>query len=213
MKSIVVFIILLFSVFQSAFADFWASPEVKKFYSDNGKYIVEVYPTVIPQKYYKWAFSKPKKKSKFSTQDTTIIYCHAILYKVKETDTLKIWDNKLINRVAPVYVIVGNDGKSIITFDNWFSTGYGTEVMVLYDQNGNLKKRYNLEDITPFPINEYMFSVSSIHWKCGAKYVSNEEVEICFRTEDGRIKEKKYNVITRGFQEDNEDNLEQTQDR
>lgn len=203
MKSIIAFIIVLFSFSQCAFADSWADAEVKKFYSNNGKYIVEVYPTVIPQKYYKWAFAKPKKKSKFSAQDTTIIYCHAILYEITETETIKIWDKKLINRVAPVNVIVGNDGKSIVTFDNWFSTGYGTEVMVLYDQNGNLEKRYNLEDITPFPIDNYRFSVSSIHWNCGAKYVSNDEIEICFRTEDGRIITKKYNVIKKEFQEEN----------
>ena len=182
-------------------ADTWENPETKNYISANRKYILTVYPTKIPEKYYSWLYSKPKKKLKFSASDTTIVHCNATLKKIENNDTIEVWNKKLINRIAPVDVFVANDGESVITFDNWHSTGYGVDVMVCYDKAGNLTRRFSLEDISPFPINDYIFSISSIWWRCGVKYISNNEIEICFCDENKKMKKLIYNIKENEFKE------------
>jgi hypothetical protein len=71
--------------------------------------------------------------------------------------------------------------------------------MAIYDESGGLIKRYQLEDISPFPINEFQLSISSIWWRCGAKYLDNQTVEICFQDKNQNIKTRYYNLITREF--------------
>jgi hypothetical protein len=46
-----------------------------------------------------------------------------------------------------------------VTFDNWYSMGYGVDVLAIYDDKGMLLKRHMLEDISPFPINTYEMSI------------------------------------------------------
>ena len=194
------FLMIIFS-YNDLRADSWMNPESKNYTSENGEYILTVYPTQIPKKYYSWLNAKPKKKSKFSVSDTIIIYCNAILKKIEDNDTIEVWNKKLINKVAPVDVIVANDGESIITFDNWHNLGYGVDVMTCYDKHGNLTRRFSLEDISPFPINDYKFSISSIWWRCGVKYISNNEVKICFIDEKENIKELIYFINENEFRE------------
>lgn len=182
------------------FSDIWEMPTVERYYSENGKFMLKVLPTVYPDKYWDWQRAKPNKKKKYTTKDTTIVLCHAILFHIENTDTIEIWNKRLINKIAPVTAIVSNDGKSIVTFDNWGSMGYGLDVMVTYDENGGLVKRYQLEDFSPFPINEYMMSISSIWWNCGAKYINYQTVEICFLDEWKNKKTRKYNIITKEFE-------------
>lgn len=142
---------------------------------------------------------KTKKEKKFTSEDTTIIRCHAILFKVTGSDTTIIWEKKLINRISPVVAIVANDGSSVVTFDNWYSNGYGIDVMVVYNKNGGLVKRYKLEDFSPIPINDFEMSISSLWWRCGVKYVNNNTVEICFKHEDGTIKKSRYFINENHF--------------
>jgi hypothetical protein len=105
-------------------ADVWDTPKIKIYFSQDSSYVVKVIPTQIPDKYWKWRSSKPKKRHKFSPKDTTIVLCQAILFKIEKSDTLKIWQKNLINPIMPVLVIVPNDGKSLVTFDNWSTLGY-----------------------------------------------------------------------------------------
>jgi hypothetical protein len=180
-------------------ADVWDTPKTTRYFSQDSSYMVKVTPTQIPDKYWKWKSSKTKKRQKFSPRDTTIVLCQAILFKIEKNDTLKIWQKNLINPIMPVNVIVANDGKSLVTFDNWGSMGYGLEAMVIYDEKGGLVKRYQLEEISPIPINEFQLSISSIWWRCGVKYIDNQTIEICFQDKDQNIKTRFYNLITREF--------------
>lgn len=175
-------------------ADVWPLPSIKRYYSQNRKYMLKVTPTIIPDKYWKWRSAKPKRKKRFKAKDTTIIRCHATLFKVSVNDTVKVWTQNLINRIAPMAVIVADDGKSIVTFDNWASMGYGMDVMVIYDQNGGLVMRYKLEEISPFPLNEYLMSVSSIWWQTDASYIDNDRIKICFSKENGDSKTRIFDV-------------------
>jgi hypothetical protein len=159
-------------------------------------------------KYYLWDYYKTnrhpqtkkilRKKEKFmrniSDQDTILIPCTAELYRMKGTDSVLIWEKTLLNDVCPVYAIISNDGTSIATFDNWYSRGYGENVFVVYNEKGEAKRTYKLEEITPFPLNDYLMSISSIIWRDTVEYVENDKIELIFETRDKRKKTMIYNT-------------------
>jgi hypothetical protein len=138
--------------------------------------------------------ASPRKKKRFTARDTTLIPCHAFMYKRTSDGDSLIWEEQLINVVAPQYVIVADQGTYMITFDNWFSVGYGVDVMVVYDQKGRLLKRHMLEDISPFPINTYTLSISSLWWRCGQKILDDNTLEICFMNKDDEKLTRLYNL-------------------
>lgn len=175
-------------------ADSWAPPKTKDYYNDDKTYFVRIVPRTVPEKFWKWMNANPRQKKRFSSADTTIVPCHAIMYKkTKGADSL-VWKKNLINEIAPVSAFVSNDAKYLVTFDNWHSVGYGVDVMAYYDSQGNLVKRHMLEDISPFPINTYLMSVSSLWWMCDTKFIDNSRIEICFRNDKGNIAKKIYNL-------------------
>lgn len=201
-----VFAGLLFSTITKG--DTWNRPGVKKYYSENMEFKLIVSPSKTPDKYYQWDNYKKnkhpqtkkvlRKKEKFmkgiSDQDTILIPCTAELYRMKENDSILIWKRPLLNEVCPANAIVANDGSSIATFDNWYFKGYGVNVFVVYDNKGNAKKTYKLEEISPFPLNDYPMSITSLHWYRRVKYIDIERIEIVFRADDEREKKKIYNI-------------------
>lgn len=196
------YVLTLFGLLVSmiAKADTWDNPRVKTYYSDNKAFKLIVTPKMSSDKYYLWDYYKTnkhpqtkkilRKKEKFmqniSKQDTILIPCTAELYQIKGADSVLIWGKPLLNEICPVYAIVANDGSSITTFDNWYSTGYGVNVFVVYNEKGEAKRTYKLEEISPFPLNDYLMSISSIIWRDDAKYIENEKIEIVFETRDKR---------------------------
>ena len=184
---------------QAVFADSWAAPTQKRYYSADSTYFVEIVPLYIPDKYYKWQAAKPSKKHKFAATDTTLVPCHATMFRVENRDTTKVWEEKLINRVAPVYALVSTGGSYLVTFDNWASLGYGMDVFAVYDRYGYLLKRYSLDDFSPFSLNTYRRSISSLWWSCGAKLTASYMVEICFQDDNKQRKQRHYNLETLQF--------------
>ncbi len=189
-------------------ADTWDNPKIKTYYSANKEFKLIITPQKTSDKYYLWEYYKTnthpqtkkilKQKEKFmqsiSEHDTIRIPCTGELYQINGTDSVLIWKKPLLNEVCPVHAIVANNGSSIVTFDNWYSMGYGVNVFVVYDENGNAQKTYKLEEISPFPLNDYSKSISSLYWNVGEKYVDNERIEIVFKTEDNREKQRIYNI-------------------
>ena len=189
-------------------ADTWDNPGVKTYYSENKEFKLIITPKITPEKYYQWNYyvsnKHPqtkkilRKKEKFmqniSEQDTILTPCTAELFQIKGTDSVLIWKRILLNDVSPVNAIVANDGSSVATFNNWYSTGYGVNIFVIYDENGNTKKTYKLEEISPFPLNDYPMSISSLHWNKGERYIDNERIEIIFRAEDDREEKRIYST-------------------
>ncbi len=195
-------------------ADIWDNPRISTYYSENKEFKLIITPKMSSDKYYLWHYYKSnrhpqtkkilRKKEKFmrniSDQDTILIPCTAELYRMKGTDSLLIWKRTLWNDVCPVNAIVANDGSSIATFDNWYSTGYGVNVFVVYDETGNAKKTYKLEEISPFPLNDYMMSISSLHWNNAERYIDNGKIEIVFVTENNRQITRIYNTKNLAFE-------------
>ena len=205
-----IYFLILFGLLVSmiAKADTWDNPRVKTYYSDNNEFKLIITPRQTSDKYYLWDYYKSSnhpqtkkilwKKQKFmrsiSAQDTILIPCTAELYRIEGTDAVLIWERTLLNYVCPVYAIVANDGSSIATFDNWYSTGYGVNVFVVYDEKGNAKKTYKLDEISPFPLNDYSTSISSLYWRKDVRYIDNDRIEIIFETDDNKTINRTYNL-------------------
>lgn len=76
------------------------------------------------------------------------------------------WAKPLVNEVAPVDVLIAGAGHRVITFDNWHSMGYGTQTIVVYDEQGNVIRMLGLEDVFPkWFVAAQPRSVSSIWWR------------------------------------------------
>jgi len=206
--SLYVLILSGLSVSMVAKADIWDNPRVKTFYSENNEFKLIITPRKTSEKYYLWDYYKTnkhpqtkrilRKKEKFmqniSVQDTILIPCTAELYRITDIDSGLIWKRPLLNEVCPVYAIIANNGSSIATFDNWYSIGYGVNVFVVYDEKGNAIKTYKLEEISPFPLNDYSMSISSLYWRKDTRYIDNERIDVVFETEDNKTTERIFNL-------------------
>lgn len=196
-------ILILFTLLltNQVLADSWASPEIKEYFNADRTFYVRIYPRNVPEKYFNWLAALPKRKKKFHPSDTIITPCFARMYKVTNGKDSLIWEQQLINRIAPVTAMVSNDGKYLVTFDNWLSTGYGCNLMVCYNEKGELIKRHKLEDISPFPINTYSISISSINWNCGLRFIDNERISICFVDKNKVAENRIYNLKEQKIEE------------
>lgn len=180
--------LLLGALFLHSFlarADSWDAPRTVDYYSADSNYFVRVVPTFIPDKYYAWRNASLKKKQRYAPADTMVVHCHATLFHREGTNkqAVVVWHQNLINRVAPMQALVSNDGRYVVTLDNWASLGYGVDVVVVYDELGLMRKRVNLEAVSPFPLNRYTRSISSLWWRCGAS-LTNHILELCFIDQD-----------------------------
>jgi len=77
-----------------------------------------------------------------------------------------VWEHGIENDVAPVSVLVRDDGEYAVTFDDWHGTGYGSNTVVIYNGEGKLVRALALSDVVPTDyIKALPHSVSSIHWR------------------------------------------------
>jgi hypothetical protein len=138
-----IFLFLFFVPSLSSLGEILRPPELNKYISENGKYMLIVHLT--------------KKIINKKKSEEIIIQCHAILFQINQNNTIKMWKKELVNRIIPLFAIVANDGKFIATFDCYYRNRDGVDAMVLY---GKLNKRFNFKDLSPFPIEAYEFTMS-----------------------------------------------------
>ena len=83
---------------------------------------------------------------------------------------IEVWRQPLQNQLSPVTALVANGGWRVVTFDNYYSAGYGDEVIVFYDEQGALLKKYSLESLlSPTELGQVSRSVSSRWWRRAAR--------------------------------------------
>lgn len=145
--SLVVFVLGLFCLLPAAYADSWLPPKPSVTYESlNGdaRFIVTA-----------------------SGRTNSLVGCRgALLVKNDGGQWHQLWDKPLQNRLSPVTAVVANGGWRIVTFDNYYSVGYGAEVIVFYNEAGDLIKKYSLEDLlSKEELDRVPRSVSSRWWR------------------------------------------------
>ena len=125
-------IALLVLVIQAAPADAYspkpgATPEKLTVYSSNGRFAA----TIIPA----WPGSLRS-------------FARARIYAVNERGGRKRFARfPLLNEFAPRAALISDDGRWLVTIDEWRNTGYGDHVVVIYHSTGSVVRSFALEDL------------------------------------------------------------------
>ena len=146
-----------------ALADSWALPETQTTPSANGQFRFTVTPSEIGSQLDYFREEVAAEKSGEPVERPAPIG----LLERRGTDGkwAPVWAGPLVNPVAPVTVLVAEDGRHVVTFDNWHSVGHGEHVIVIYGPDGSLVRSLGLTDLVPEDYIEALpRSVSSIYW-------------------------------------------------
>ncbi len=141
------FLLTLLCLLPAAHADSWLPPKPSVTYeslSGDARFIVTASP-----------------------RSDSLITCRGAAWiKSSDSEWRQLWDKPLQNRLSPVTAVVANGGWRIVTFDNYYSVGYGDEVIVFYNETGDLIKKYALEDLlSKEELDRVPRSVSSRWWR------------------------------------------------
>src|SRR5687767_8944661 len=167
-SSSIVLLLLITFLSSSVHADSWALPVKKKYYSPDRKYCLEVIPKQLESQ-----LSYFKGKAEGKTDAGTVKglkdnRAKAIFYVNESIGYSKKHEFPLVNEVSPVNAVVSTDGRYVVTFDNWHRVGYGDDVVVIYQSNGALVKKFGLADLfTESDIRSFVHTASSIWWGTG----------------------------------------------
>jgi hypothetical protein len=74
--------------------------------------------------------------------------CHAALFEhpPKERHARRVWREKLVNEVAPGYALIRDDGRFVITLDE-FRRGGAAHALVIYNERGKLLREFELREL------------------------------------------------------------------
>jgi hypothetical protein len=156
----------------AARADSWAMPEVAVTPSANGEFRFTVTPADIGSQL---AYFRDEVAAENSGQP---VERPAPLGLLEQRDAkgkwTPVWAGPLMNPVAPVSVLVADDGRHVVTFDNWHSVGHGEHVIVIYGPEGALVRSLSLTDLV---LQDYIEalprSVSSLDWRRDARFAAD----------------------------------------
>jgi TonB family protein len=166
-----IFISLALVVFAVGFvfnvrADSWALPSKRKYYSPDKKYYLEVTPKKLESQLEYFRDKVDGKENAGAAGGVKDNRAKGAFYARRAGGGYsRKWEFALVNEVAPVSAIVSGSGQYVVTFDNWHSIGYGDDVVVIYNAQGGLIKKFGLEDLlTEGDIGTFQRSTSSINW-------------------------------------------------
>lgn len=158
------FVVGLFAA-TAAHADSWMMPTRHTFMSANGAVRLTVEPGQLRSQFAYYDDKVKNREPAGRRAGETRHTAQATLERSVGGRWTAVWRGPLANEVAPVSALVGNDGAHVVTFDNWGSTGYGDNVVVLYGADGRLVRALRLDQILPADYVEALpRSVSSLQW-------------------------------------------------
>lgn len=166
--------LLITGAFASIHADSWLLPKKTKYFAPNKKYYLEVTPKKLESQLKYFEDKVEGKNNAGALKGATEDRAKGAFYARRaDGGYAKKWEFRLLNEVSPVSALVSNNGKYVVTFDNWHSVGYGDDVVVIYGPSGALVKKFGLEDLlTEGDIETLPRSVSSIWWG-GEHYIDD----------------------------------------
>lgn len=153
-------------------ADSWAQPRVKKYTSASGGYSFTVEP-LLPDN--QLLYFEERSEGKADAGANSEYPKGRLVAPSGEV----LWERKLVNQVSPVSALVSAGGRFVITFDNWYSVGHGSDVVVIYGQSGQVIRRLSLGDIVGRRrASQFPSSISSIWWSGDHRFESEEYLSL-----------------------------------
>lgn len=136
-------------------ADSWFPPTPITTVSNMGEYRLTIFPSTVSRK----------------TSDR--LDCEAVLEKLDGRRYQTLWRKPLANDISPAAALISDDGH-LVTFDNWGQIGIGSNVIVIYDANGQMLRRLGLEELfTKQEITKLPRTSSSVLWRRGQQLSNN----------------------------------------
>ncbi len=146
----------------AAHADSWAPPSRFDEVSADGRFRFTVIPADERNQldYYEDELEALETGELAARQPAV-----GLLERRQAGDWSRVWQRRLVNRLSPTDVLIAPDGRHVATFDNWYSTGHGEDVIVIYGPDGRLISSMALADLLPPHVIAAMSSsVSSLQW-------------------------------------------------
>ena len=137
----------------AAMADSWPNATIQAAASENGDFVVRMTPGESIGDTHGFA-GAPKGR-----------FASAQWFRFRDGHYEPLQRTTLVNPVGPLQLAVANDG-TLVTLDNWHNVGFGY-VVVIYGPDGQLRRRYRLDDLyAAAAVEKLDRSVSSIWWRC-----------------------------------------------
>jgi hypothetical protein len=118
----------------------------------------------------------------------------------------RVWERTFVNEIAPMDVLIADDGRYVVTIDDYGRTGLGDNAVVIYDAEGKLMNRYKLSDfLSQEEIDgpEIPRSASSIFWAGQHRFDAKKGVLLLQVWQsggnpdaDGKTKAVKYRTVS-----------------
>lgn len=161
-------------------ADSWASPQQETVYSPDGNTRLIITPRDLDNALAYYEDKVANKDNPGLPENSRRTKAFAVVETKSEDGAWSVqWQTFLINELAPVSAFIANDAKHFVTFDNWGSTGYGNDVIAVYNEEKQLLWNHSLEDILPdFYLNALWRTVSSRYWMAGDPVITDKGFEI-----------------------------------
>ena len=161
MRPLFLLFFLVFAAFlpaTPASADSWAAPRRATYHSANREVRLVVTPH-IPSDRNRWPFSeRPRGVSARGS-------AHAVLQRRERGEWRTQWRGALRNEIMPVSAMVADSGRYFVTFDDWGGTGFGPNVVVIYDGAGRTVRALSILDLLPDDyVRTLPRSFSSVYW-------------------------------------------------
>ncbi len=156
----------LFAFVATARADTWLLPERKAVLSPNGEYRLEIIPKQLESQLSYWGDKVEGKDNAGASEGVPKNWARGVFaVRGKDGQYEQLSEFQLLNEVAPVSALISDDGRYIVTFDDWHMRGYGDTVVVIYRTDGTVINSLALRDfLTVEDIYELPHSISSIQW-------------------------------------------------
>jgi len=85
----------------------------------------------------------------------------------------------LRNRIGPSTAVISNDGRYLVTFDEFCESGLSENDVVIYDLEKNITIGCSIEDFLPKAYRDSLRrSVSSISWREQHPYLNDEDRKV-----------------------------------